>query len=83
MAAELGTDKERAKSWLYQEGPALNEKGWGAAGPHIPAAAPPFQPVLTCSHNLPDCPGPSSQRQFPESFADRTPNDKDHSLKAP
>lgn len=48
-------------SWLPSQRPFLYEGGWSCSSLHIPAAAAPFQPVLTCSHGFPACPRPSSQ----------------------
>jgi hypothetical protein len=71
----------RAGSWLLSKRQFLNEGGWGSSGPHIPSAATPSQPVLTCSQDVPDCPVPSSQNQIPESFRVQNPYN-DHSLNA-
>lgn len=55
--AELGTARGGHGSWLPSSCPFLREGGWSYSRPHIPAAAAPSQPVLTCSHDFPSCTG--------------------------
>ena len=59
--------------WVPSQDPFLDEGGRDCSDPHIPAAATPFQPVLTCSHGFPDCPGPGSHCQLPESLKAQNP----------
>lgn len=77
-----GQHGEGTGSWLPSQRPFLHEGGWGCSSPHIPAAATPFQPVLTGSHEFPGCARARFPEPNPRILRGSESNERDPSLNA-